>query len=93
MDDETRAELIEQVEAFRAVDEMVKTNGWQKFILPRFERLKQAHLSQLKNAKELPEVIRTQESIKAVDMLIQDIDICIKEGQEAAETLAKEKQE
>jgi len=74
-------------------DEMVKTTGWQKFILPRFERLKQAHQHQLMNAKELPDFIRAQESIKAVDMLTQDIDICLKEGREAAETLAKEKTE
>jgi len=92
MDDETRAELIGQAEAFRAVDEMVKTTGWQKFILPRFDRLKEAHQQHLMNARDMTEVIKAQESIKAIEMLLQDIDICKAEGKEAIETLAKEKE-
>lgn len=93
MDNEARAELIEQVAAFRAVDETIKTDGWQKFILPRFNRLKEAHSNTLMNATELPNVIRAQESIKAVDMLIDDINLCISEGKEANDQLAKEKVE
>jgi len=93
MDNEEIAELQDKVEAFRAVDETVKTSGWKKFLLPRFERLRQAHIQALMRAKDLPEVIRAQEGIKAIDMLTQDIDICIAEGQEAIETLAKEKEE
>ena len=92
MDDETRGELTEQVEAFRMVDEMIKTVGWQKFILPRFDKLKEAHQQTLMNATELPVVIRAQESIKAIDWLIEDINLCIAEGKEANETLANEKE-
>jgi len=92
MDDETRAELIEKTEAFRAVDETVKTVGWQKFILPRCDNLRQAYQRQLLDATEPPKIIRAQESIKAIDMLIEDIDLCIEEGKEAIETLAKEKE-
>ena len=91
MDSEDRGELIEQVEAFRAVDETIKTAGWQKFLLPRFERLKGGHQSALLNATELPDVIRAQEGIKAIEMLITDINICIQEGKEAIDLLAKEK--
>lgn len=91
MDDETRAELIEQVEAYRLVDETIKTTGWNKFLLPRFERLKEAYSSVLMNATDMPSVIRAQEGIKAVDMLIDDINLCISEGREAIEVLAKEK--
>lgn len=93
LDDETRAELIEQVAAFRAVDETIKTIGWQKFVLPRFERLKQAHTHNLMSAQELPDVIRAQESIKAINMLLDDINLCIEEGKEAVKTLAEEKDE
>jgi len=91
MDNEERAELIEQAEAFRLVDETVKTPGWQKFLMPRFERLKKAHRSALMNAKDLPCMIREQEAIRAIDMLLNDIETCKDKGKEAIETLAKEK--
>lgn len=92
MDNETRGELIEQVAAFRMVDEMVKTVGWQKFILPRFNKLREAHLQTLMDATELVEVFRAQERIKAIDWLIEDINLCISEGKEASEQLANEKE-
>lgn len=91
IDDEARGELIEQVAAFRAVDETIKTAGWQKFLLPRFERLKEAHLCTLRTATDLPTFTRGQEGLKAIEMLLTDIDICISEGKEAIDQLAKEK--
>jgi len=93
MDDESRAELMDQAEAFRAVDEMVKTTGWQKFIIPRIEQYKEKHETNLRNSKELNEIMRSQEGLNAIDELLSTLMMDIHIGEEAIETLSKEKQE
>ena len=91
MDNEAKAELQEQVAAFRAVDETVKTTGWQKSILPEILRIREINLNKLLIAKELAEFFEAQQVVNTVDALIGRIDDIIAEGREAAEVLSKEK--
>jgi hypothetical protein len=92
MDDERRAELIEQAEAYRAVDETIKTPGWRDVISVKLEDKKTDAVVELIHARDMKEVRRAQEVIKAVDGIITDIILIIEEGREAAEELAKEKE-
>lgn len=99
MDDEKRAELEEAVTDGRTLAETVNTDGWQKIIKPTFEELRQSYFNKLMEANTLSEMFKASAAVKSIDILISDknrniegdVDRRIREGQEAAETLAKEK--
>jgi len=92
MDDETRAELIEDAEAARAIDEMCKTIGWQDIVIPRFEQLKDQASKNLVFKTNVREIYRAQETIKAIDDVLSTLMLKMKVGDEAKEELAKEKE-
>lgn len=91
MDDETRGELIEDAEASRAISEMVNTIGWQKIVMPQLEVQKEIAFKDLVTKTDMREIIRAQETIKAIDRVFSDLMYKTKIGDEAAKTLAKEK--
>jgi len=93
MDDETRAELTEQAAEYRLIDEMVKTKGWQALVIPRFEQIKERAMATLLRAAELNEFFRAQQTILAVDEVLSTLMLKMKDGEEAAKQLAKDKEE
>ena len=92
MDKERRADLEDAVAEMRLLDEMVKTAGWQKVIVPAYTRLRESFMADLLEAKDLPSMFKAQAEIKSVNLLIRDINRRIQEGKEAVEALSKEKE-
>lgn len=100
LDDEKRAELEESVTSMRMLDEMVKTDGWQKIIIPTFIALRESYFAKLLNAETLPELYKAQCAIKSLNVIlsdkkrkiVSDVDAQIQEGIEAVETLSKDKE-
>jgi len=90
MDNETRAELIEDAEAFRAIDEMVKTTGWQNVVIPRIEQLKESSMKTLITATNYRDIVRAQETVKAVEDILLTLMMKMKMGEEAIELLDKQ---
>lgn len=99
LDEEKRGELEESVTSMRMLDEMVRTDGWQKILIPTFTALRESYYIKLLSARELPDILKAQCAIKSLNVIlsdkkrnvVSDIDRQIQEGQEAAETLSKEK--
>lgn len=98
--DEKRAELIEAATDMRLLDETVKTDGWQKIIKPTIEEMRKAAIKKALNQGEtIEDLQKAQAALEMSTLLVSDdyfdiesdVDRRIREGQEAAETLAKEK--
>lgn len=92
MDDEARAKLIEQTEAYRLIDETIKTPGWQNIIIPRIDKLKEDADIILINSTNYRDIMRAQEKVKAIDSVLIDLGVAHKDGEEAVEILANEKE-
>ena len=101
LDDEKRVELEESVTSMRMLDEMVKTDGWQKIIIPTFIALRESYYAKLLIAETLPEMYKAQCAIKSLNIIlsdkkrdvVSDVDNQIQEGLEAVEILSKKPDE
>ena len=97
-DEERLADLQEDVEKMRILDEMVKTPGWQ-WLMDRFAELRKDYYMKLLNAGTEREIIVAQCAIKSLNVILSDperkiesdVDRFIRTGGEAVKELKKVK--
>ena len=92
MDNEQLAELQEDAETARLIDEMVNTTAWQKIVIPRFQIMKDEAMKVILESLNINEIFNARETIKAIDEIISFLILKINIGEEAKIQLANIKE-
>ena len=92
MDREDLESLVNSAEKARAIDDMIKTIGWQKVACPKFERIKEKALQTLLTTDDDKEMYRAREKIRAIEEVMSDLMFELREGEQAAEELRQMKE-
>ena len=81
--DEEREDLERQMKDGSAVNTMINGKGWQKVVRPMLEARIDALVSEFLSASGLEEFIRIQQAIKAIQSLLETIEVTVYSGKEA----------
>lgn len=86
---EEEIDLQKQVELGLKLETMTSTEGWNDVFLPWLRAMQKNFESGILAAKELREFIAAQQNINLIDVIINYVNINIKEGKGASERLSR----
>lgn len=84
---ENRQQAIKDANAVRKV---VKSKGWTEVLRPALEQRKNSLLQEFKQAKEFSDFVRLQQSVNAIENLLNYIEYVLSQGEQALKEYRKE---
>jgi len=87
MHEERKEELRDSAERGRLVKQVVTHKGWTKIIRPRLEEIREEYFEKFREAKEHTDFLISQQSINAIDFLLNFVENTLVTGENSHKEL------